>query len=375
MFGTAVKKTAILGLLAAGTTGALAAQEELRPSGTWNVPTCNRVVGTAAVTYTTDEGATLTPTTQPLTGVSYTAGLVALDTPNKLLAAVNSTILRSNNAGCRWSQVADLGPQAGNEILTLTAGAGERAFIWSDNRSLLFRYDGGTITRLRGTGTSIVGLAVDGRNGDRIRLGDDTGQIWESLDGGDSFQPVGAPAVQPGYWAYRVAFAPSNLDHAVAGTVVSGALVTFDGGRNWTPSAGVSKGSANVFNIVVSPADPSVVWAMGIDLAIADTDPSHGRFIYHSVDGGLTFAPRIPEDGFVKLINGPVMAAHPANPDVLYFIFGSSFQGYGTDLFRFDAAAGQLTVNHNAYHGIKAIEFSPASPSVMYLGLISEQIH
>src|SRR5688500_9085249 len=58
MFGTAIKKTALLGLLVAGTTGTLAAQEELRPSDTWNVPTCNRIVGTPAVTYTTDEGAT-----------------------------------------------------------------------------------------------------------------------------------------------------------------------------------------------------------------------------------------------------------------------------------------------------------------------------
>lgn len=375
MLQNVVKKTAVLGLLIAGTTGALAAQEELRPADTWTVPACSRIVGTPAVTYTTDEGATLTPTTRPLTGLVYTSGLVALDTPNTLLAAVNSTIYRSENAGCLWRQVADLGAQAGNELLTLTAATGDRAYIWSDNRPLFFRIDGTTVTPLRGPGTSIVGVAVDPRNGDRVRIGDDAGQIWESLDAGGRWSPVGSPAAQPGYWAYRVAFDPNNLDHAVAGTVVTGGLVTFDGGVTWTPSVGFSKTSANVFNVVISPADPNVVWAQGIDLSQTETDPSRGRYVFQSVDGGLNFHTVVAEGAGVSLVNGPLMAAHPADAGVLYFIFGSSFQNYGTDLFRFDAATGQLTLTHNAYHGVRAIEFSPASPSVMYLGLVSEQLH
>lgn len=375
MLQNVVKNIAVLGLLIAGTTGALAAQEELRPADTWTVPTCNRIVGTSAVTYSTDEGATLTPTTRPLTGLVYTSGLVALDTPNTLLAAVNSTIYRSQNAGCLWRQVADLGAEAGNELLTLTAASGDRAFIWSDNRSLFFRIDGTTVTRLRGTGTSIVGVAVDPRNGDRVRIGDENGQIWESIDGGDSFRPVGSPAAQPGFWAYRVAFDPNNLDHAVAGTVVTGGLVTFDGGVTWTPSVGFSKTSANVFNVVVSPADPNVVWAQGIDLSQTETPPSNGRYVFQSVDGGLNFHVVVAEGPGVKLVNGPLMAAHPTNAGILYFVFGSSFQGYGTDLFRYDTATGQLTLTHNSYHGFRAIEFSPASPSVMYFGLVNEQIH
>lgn len=376
MLQDVIKKTAVLGLLIAGTTVTLAAQEEIgRPTDTWNAPACNRIVGTSAVTYTTDEGATLTPTTRPLTGLVYTTGLVALDTPNTLLAAVNSTIYRSKDAGCLWRQVADLGAQAGNELLTLTAATGDRAYIWSDNRPIFFRIDGTTVTPLRGPGTSIVGVAVDPRNGDHVRVGDDAGQIWESLDGGLRWGPVGSPAVrEPGYWAYRVAFDPNNLDHAVAGTVVTGGLVTFDGGITWTQSIGFSKTSANVFNVVVSPADPNIVWAQGIDLSQTETDPSRGRYVFQSVDGGLNFHTAVAEGAGVKLVNGPVMAAHPTDAGVLYFVFGSSFQGYGTDLFRFDAATGQLTLTHNAYHGVKSIEFSPASPSVMYLGLVSEQI-
>jgi len=68
------------------------------------------------------------------------------------------------------------------------------------------------------------------------------------------------------------------------------------------------------------------------------------------------------------------MAAHPTDANVLYFSFGASFGGYGTDLYRFDAATNQVTKTHNAYHGIHAFAFNPAAPSVMYLGLVHEQI-
>ena len=39
-------------------------------------------------------------------------------------------------------------------------------------------------------------------------------------------------------------------------------------------------------------------------------------------------------------------------------------------LFRFDAGQGALSVTHtDGLHGIDAMEFCPADPSVMYLGL------
>jgi hypothetical protein len=54
---------------------------------------------------------------------------------------------------------------------------------------------------------------------------------------------------------------------------------------------------------------------------------------------------------------------------VMYFVFGSYFQAYGTDIYRYDAGTDQLTVEHNAYDGIDAIAFKRDNASVMYLGL------
>lgn len=376
MYNEFVRKTAAVCLLTAGFTGVAAAQQTA-PSDTWRVPTCRQVAGTAGVTFTLDEGAAYTPTTRPLTGTSYSAGLVTLGTPNVLLAAVNSRIFRSTDAGCVWNQIADLGQESGYELLTLAAAGADRAYVWADNRGVLFRLDGRTVTALKSPAGTILGLAVDPIDAGRVRLGDDQGQIWESVDAGATWNPVGTPSVTNGLWAYRVAFDPQNLDHVVVGAVHTGTTATFDGGRTWTQSTGLATAAGtgvNVFNVVVSPADPQVIWAMGIDLATSDTDPGRGRYIFRSGDGGLTFTRALHEEGGVTLINGPTMAAHPTDPDVLYFVFGTYFSNYGTDLYRLDAATGQVTVNHNAYyHGIDSFAFSPADPSVMYLGLVHVQ--
>jgi hypothetical protein len=376
MYRDFLKSTAALCLLAGGlTSGALA--QEIAPSPTWKVPTCATVAsnGAPGMTYTLDEGATYTPTGRTLTGTSYTAGLVALGAPNTLVSAVQSTIYRSTDAGCTWRKVKDLGAASGNELLTLSAAGANRAYVWADNRGVLFRLDGSTVTSLKSPAGTVLGLTADRANGDRVRLGDDRGQIWESLDAGASWQPVGAPALNDG-WAYRVAFDPANLDHVVVGAVSTGSWVTFDAGRSWTQSTGLSTtGQVNVFNVVISPSDPQVVWSMGLDIAEADAGAQgRGRYLFRSVDGGLTFDRTFNESGPVTLINGPTMAVHPTDPNVLYFVFGTYFNNYGTDLYKLDAATGALTWNHNAYyHGLRAIEFSPADPSVMYLGLVHVQ--
>jgi hypothetical protein len=84
----------------------------------------------------------------------------------------------------------------------------------------------------------------------------------------------------------------------------------------------------------------------------------------------------VTQSSTVTLINGTPMVPHPTDADVLYFTFGTYFQGYGTDLFRYDAGAGvnpRLTHTHNSHQDINAIEFMPGDPAVMYLGLTHER--
>jgi len=361
-------------------TGSILAQDAARPGGLWQVPTCNAIAGANTVAITFDEGATLLTAGRPLRPTSYAYGLAVLpDVPNTMYLADGRSLQRSTTAGCRWTNVGTVASTSDGFPISLVAARGDRAFAWSENRNDLARIDGTTITYLGSPVDSIVGLGTDPVDTDRVRFGDGGGQLWESTDGGLRFSPIGTRIPGTSFLYYRAAFDPANLDHVVVGSVINGAYVTFDGGRNWAQATGLSStgtGQVNVFSVVVSPADAMTVYAMGLDIAESDAGaPSQGRHIYMSRDGGLTFRPIVDRSNDVILPNGVPMAAHPRNADVVYFTYGSSFGGYGADLYRYDHATGQVTKTHNTYHGLPSIGFNPADPSVMYLGLALEAVN
>jgi hypothetical protein len=323
-------------------------------------PPCAMITGTAGVTFTHDFGASLTPSAESPRPIAYTYGVaVMVDDPGTLMAWHRDDLLISTDAGCSWRVVAtnsdwDFPPQ-------LTPGKGGRMYVWSDNRRFLLRYDSRGLHTLKQP-VDFLGLAVSDVNGERLRAGGTDGTIWESWTAGDTWFQVGALTTDVPLY-YRFAFDPGNLDHIVAGTVSNGAYVSRDGGRNWTRATGIGRGGSNIFAAVISPADPSRVWVEGIDLA------ESRRYIWVSSDGGATYQPVVQEGPGVELINGNIMAAHPTNKDILFFVFGTHIFDHGTDLYRFDLTSGELSVTHNTHDGINAIAFSPADATLMYLGI------
>ncbi len=323
-------------------------------------PPCSMISGTPAVTFTRDQGATLMPIAERLSGIGYTYGLTALDTPGTLMAWHKRDLIMSTDNGCNWRVVAsfddyDFPPR-------IAPAKGGRAYAWSDNRSFLVRFDNRGAVKMKQP-VAFVGFGVDAADGDHVRAGGADGSIWESRDAAATWTQIGNLKTETSpIIFYRFAFDPSNLDHVLAGTMIDGVYVSFDGGRTWKRSANLPA-RINMFEVVISPADPHVVWGEGIDLG------ETLRHIYLSRDGGAAFRSVVDQSDRVQLINGNIMAPHPTLPDVLYFIFGSYFQDYGTDLYRFDAASGSLTVTHNEFNDVNAIAFSPVRPNLMYLGL------
>lgn len=315
-------------------------------------------------------GVSLIPNAESSRPISYTYGVaVMLDEPDTVAAWNRDDLLLSTDRGCSWRVAATI--EGADFPPTLTPARGGRVYAWSENRQFLVRYDARGAKLLKQP-VDIMGLGVDPQNGEHLRAGGNDGTVWESLDAGETWTFLGR--LEGAVLYYRFVFDPANLDHVVAGTVNNGAYVSRDGGRSWTKATGISKGAANVFQFAISPADPNRVWAMGIDMEQSGSgvDPSHGRHIFVSSDGGATYAPAIDEAPGVKLINGPTMAAHPTNANVLYFVFGTHIFQYGTDLFRFDLASPhELVLMHHDQDGINAIAFSPADPNVMYMGLES----
>lgn len=336
----------------------------------WTAPSCAEITGTGAVTFTFDEGATLTPMDQQIQPVTYTFGLVALGRPGALLAGSGGEILASSDAGCSWHSIGDASGQD-TAAVVLRAAGDTRAYGFGDNRLLLVRVDDEVITTLVSptADAGIVGLGVDAGDPDHVRIGDSAGRLFDSTDAGATWNPIGQHAIDVDVLAYRAAFDPADLDHAMFGVMVDGAVVTSNGGDSWDAATGFGAGNANVFNLVFSPAQTDLVWAEGLDLA--DPEESTSRHIYRSDDGGLTFT-AVVDSGDATLYNGNPLFPHPTDPDVLYFVFGSSFQGYGTDVYRYDHTDGSISSTHNMWHDVAAIEFLPGDPGVMYFGLSIE---
>jgi hypothetical protein len=373
MFSRSIRVVMLLGALAGATTLA-SAQEKGKG---WSVPKCREIAGSAAVTYTKDDGATLTPTKLTLRGTRYTLGVAASDKANTLWAVQDRTLLRSTSAGCRWDAVAYVEIPSGSDgyALTLTAAPGDRAWAWAEGRPDLSRIDGTTVTPVKAPG-NVIGVGADPIDGNRARMGDDLGQVWETTDGGLTWSPIGKPGISG--IIYRAAFDPADLDHVLFTAATYGAALSFDGGLTWEKVGAFSQtgGPVNVFTAVVSPANGNVVYAQGLDLDESDAGaPNDGRHIWRSVDGGLSWASVAEQDaanGFY-MPNGVVMAAHPSNADVLYWLFGTKSVDYGTDIYKLDVSAGAPTKTHNTYDKMSAIAFHPGDPSVLYLGLDTEQ--
>ena len=348
-------RAAVLSVLLLASLSAAARQRAVRIPR--QDPRCGVITGTAAVTFTPDFGASLTPSAESLRPVSYTYGLVAMiDEPDTLMAFHGDDLLLTTDAGCSWRVAATL--PGWDFPPRLTAARGGRVYVWSDNRRFLARYDARGVRTLKQP-VAFIGLGVDPRNGERLRAGGDDGTIWESTDAGESWTQVGA---LPGeaLLFYRFVFDPGDLHHVVAGVVSNGASVSRDGGRTWTRS---NLRNSNVFELAISPAEANRVWAEGVDLG------ESRRHVWVSSDGGATFEPVLHQGPDVELINGNVMAAHPTNPDVLFFVFGTFFQGWGTNVYRFHLRSRTLYVTHHEHDDINAIAFSPRDPNVMYFGL------
>jgi hypothetical protein len=360
---TSMRKTVLVALVLTTVSLPLAAATRRRATTPPLFPACDSVAGSPAVTFSRDGGQTFAPVQQKLEGVGYTYGVAALDATT-LLSWHKSTLSTSRDSGCSWTAIGEF-PDGGFPPAIVAGGAND-AWIFSDNREFLAHFDLATraLTTLKAPG-SIIGLTVAPAMAQHLRVGTSEANVFDSTDGGATWNRVGIIPVTP-FAVYRVAVDPHDFDHIVAGTMGQGVYMTHDGGRNWSQATAPGDGLVNAYQVLVSPADSSVVWAEAMDKAGA-------RHIYRSADGGLTFAAAVDASADVTLINGSVMAVHPTDPNVVYFIFGTYFQGYGTDVFRYDAATRQLRKSHLDVDDIDAIAFSPADPNVMYFGLEVER--
>jgi hypothetical protein len=332
-------------------------------------PDCNTVTGDGAFSFTTDDGVTVTPTSTKLTPTAYST-LVTLRRPGHLIGITKDTVQMSEDSGCTWTRIATLGHDLSH--YSLATGAGGITYAYGVNDSPVYRISGDQISRRSAPlpHDGVTGFRVDSRNPNFLTAVDKNGTIYSSKDAARTWRKEGSAPVAP-LGVYQAALDPTDREHIVLGTSDVGTLVTFDLGQSWTKSQGIgAKEHANVFSVAISPTDPDTVWAEGYDVSMPG-GTNRARHIWHSTDGGLTYEPVL--NGWdANLYNGTRMWPSPADTGVVFFEFSSSFGGYGTDLYRYDAGTGVWSNAHSAYDGIHSVAFHPADPTVMYLGLVEE---
>ena len=306
----------------------------------WLRPACDTVRGLDVITFS--DGVTTSDNELPAPRNVYVTALVALDTPNTLMAAANFDIWISRDSGCTWGRIASI--FGAGTMPSITPAAGGSAWVWTDTQ--LFRYDGGTF-ELRSTPEPIRYVVADPHDSKHVRFFGDSGTMWDSRSGG-SIWASDLPSPQPAF-LYDVAVDPTNFDHMIRSTMAT-AQMTTNGGLTWTT---VAMPRANFFDVVFSAHDPRVVWASGVSLdTLRNT-------IYRSTDGGRTFA---------AIFEPPQGLNHDRN--VLVPRFGGvdivSFLG-SYELFTYDHRDGSLKELKSPRGGIVRALESPADAGLVYI--------
>jgi hypothetical protein len=294
-------------------------------------------------------------------------GLIYLHSDNKLWYSLDD--------GCAWTALPD--PVVGRYCLTV--GPGGVVYAWPDNGNAtnIYCVYPATADKLSSQSglapADLCGFTVDPGNADHVRACGNDGQLYDSKDRGASWSPVGMRAsTGSSVLGYFAAFDPTNPDHVIYGQASSGGAVTLDGGQSWSPCAGLAPDTrANFFKAVFSPVDPNIVYGMAINLVenLAG-DPSEGRHIYVSTDGGQSFTPVLSaySEG-VELQNGPVMAADPRDANVFYFLRSVKPLWGGTNFYTYNRLTDTVTfINNSTIPTVRSMEFSPRHPCELLIG-------
>jgi hypothetical protein len=325
----------------------------------------------------------------PMPDSSLTWGLAATGVPGLIYMQSADTVWVSEDDGCNWTS---FGATA-SDLFRIAPGSGAIAYAWPDNGGkFLYRLEpngGGNVDYVSSSHPApeptLLGFGVDANDSLHVRAVGRTGQIWESFQGGaaKTWVAIGEPANPEVGLSYFATFDPNDLDHVVFGQALDGGFVTFDGGQSWDrslyipggPGSSVPPGQAsdrvNSFTAVISPVDGNTVYARAIDLEESEAgDPSRGRHVYLSTDGGVSFVPVIDDVGDgAWLPNQPLMVADRYDADILNLVLSQSPIFGGTYFYRYDHSTDTVqTTNNRNIPVVRSITFSLANPERMIVG-------
>lgn len=120
----------------------------------------------------------------------------------------------------------------------------------------------------------VTGIAIDQTNEDHILIGANTGGVWKTLDGGQTWSPLGDTFTN--LTVYSVAIDPTNSDTYYFGSSSGLIFKSTDAGGTWNQLADMSNSLIN--KIVINPDNTNIMFASSQNVGI-----------FSSTDGGATW--------------------------------------------------------------------------------------
>jgi hypothetical protein len=144
----------------------------------------------------------------------------------------------------------------------------------------------------------IHSICVDPRDPQRVTVGISCGGVWQSADGGSSWELVGS-GLRAAYMPPESAHTPNIQDpHRIAFCRSApdrfwmqhhnGVFRSEDAGRSWT-EVGVTDPPRYGFPIAVHPRDPETFWLVPAQADESRYAPEGAMCVHRSRDGGATF--------------------------------------------------------------------------------------
>ena len=169
-------------------------------------------------------------------------------------------MFKSTDGGASWNQ--SNGGITQMEMESLVIDPGDAQTLYAGSASGVFKTtNGGAAWAASSTGLVsgfIKDLAIDPQQPDTLYAVDGSA-IFKSIDSGALWTDLN---FDQGYFPEMIVVDPSNSDRLIVGTRGYGIYESTDGGQSWmVVNVALSENSLQVFDIIVSPSDPAVVYA------------------------------------------------------------------------------------------------------------------
>ncbi len=235
---------------------ALAAQQELEAAP----PETEVAIATETEDIGPSTSATPVLDTGYFTGVTYLA--IDPSDPDKIFAATFNGTYLSRDGGATWSVLYSGGNTSQAVNLCLAVDPSNPAHIYIGTMvGIALSKDGGTTwDRAPGALSSdvVTALAVHPFDGKIVLAGTRGDGIYLSRDAGGSWERVFTNPAAGAQNIYAVVFSPADPSLVYAATG-GGIYRSRDGGLNWETAGGMGLGSSSVRDLVVCPADSNRV--------------------------------------------------------------------------------------------------------------------